>query len=42
MKCNNKSILEGSDQGEKFVRGLLSQENDKIKGDNYENIKSIM
>jgi len=40
MRCNNKHILEGSSEGEKFVGGLLSYIDDKIKSDSHENIAS--
>jgi len=31
MECNNKPIREGTDESEKFVEGILSYGNDKIK-----------
>jgi len=32
--------VEGSDEGENFVGGLVSYMNDEIKGDNHKNIVS--
>ena len=40
MGCNNKHILEGIDEGEKFVGELLNHGNDKIQDDDHENIGS--
>jgi len=40
MRNNNKSILEGDDESEKFVGRLLSYKDYKIKGDTYENSMS--
>jgi len=40
MRCNNKYILEGSNEGEKLGGGLLSYANDEIKGDRHRHIAS--
>jgi len=40
MGCNNKYIMKESDEGTKFIRGLLRYTGYKINGDNYKNIAS--
>jgi len=40
MRFNNKHLLEGSDEGEKFIGELSNYGNDKIKSDNHKNITS--
>ena len=41
MRCNNKHVLEGSGEGEKLAKRLLSYMDDKIKDNYHENIASI-
>jgi len=42
MGCNSRYILQGSSEGEKLIRGLVSYVEDEIKDDNHENIASNM
>ena len=40
MRCNNKHILEESNEDENLVRRLLNYVHDEIKGDNNKSIVS--